>query len=38
MDLFIAAVTLLIGFAGLGLATEAWGVDSREPSADPHRR
>jgi hypothetical protein len=38
MDFIFAAFTLLIGFAGLGLAAQAWGVDSRETFADPRHR
>jgi hypothetical protein len=38
MELLFAALLIMIGFAVLGLAAIAFGVDSRDESTDPRRQ
>jgi hypothetical protein len=37
MELLFAVLVMMIGFAVLGVAALAFGVDSRDESADAHR-
>jgi hypothetical protein len=37
MEVLFAALVFMIGFAVLGLAAIAFGVDSRDDSTDPNR-
>ena len=38
MEALIVILTLIAGLIGLDLASLRWGVDSRDPLPDDHRR
>ena len=38
MEAIFAIITIVAAFIGLDIAATIWGVDSREPMLDDHRR
>ncbi len=38
MDQLLALCITIVGLAGLGFGSLRWGVDSRDPIPDDHRR
>jgi hypothetical protein len=38
MELIAVLFSIVAGFALFGLAANSWGVDSRDPLPDDHRR
>ena len=38
MEPFLALITVVVGFLALGIASIAWGADSRPSESDSYRR
>lgn len=38
MEAIFAIITVAVAFIGLDIAAAVWGVDSRDPMLDDHRR